>query len=90
MSGIGSKSIIDFPTKLPMIVKPKSFTSKKLVVYLLNDINCREKLIIQKNFIKDKSYLKADNVVYNMINSISGTPYKINKELLDYLINIIC
>jgi DNA-directed RNA polymerase len=83
---IGEKSIIDFPLKLPMIVKPKHYSKGKLGGYLLNDVRYKENLIIHKNIIKDSSYVKDDNIIYNMVNNISNVPYKINTDLLDYLI----
>lgn len=82
----GSKFILDLPLKLPMIVKPKPYNNNVLGGYLLNYINYREQLIIPKNIIKDKSFVKEDNLIYNMINNISCIPYKINKELLDFIL----
>lgn len=69
-----------------MVVKPKSYNKNILGGYLLNDVNYREELIINKNIIKDKSLVKDDNIIYNMINGISSIAYKINTELFDYLL----
>lgn len=80
LSKIGD--IIDFPLKLPMIVKPKPHNI--LVGYLLNDVYYRQDLIINKNIINDKSVIKDDNVFYNMINEINSIPY--NTDLLDYIL----
>ena len=82
---IRSKSMIYFPLKLPMIVKPNEYGNNKLGGYLLNDVKYSEQLIIKKNIIKNKSFIKNDNVIYNMINNINSTPYKINTELIDYI-----
>lgn len=86
LSEIGIKSIRDFPLKLPMIVKPKPHNNNILGGYLLNDVYYKEELIIHKNIIKNKSVIKEDNIIYNMINEISSIPYRINTDLLDYIL----
>ena len=83
---MSDKSILDFPLKLPMIVKPKPYNHNILGGYLLNDVNYREEFIIHKNIIKHKSIVKDDNIIYDMVNNISCVPYKINKELLEYIL----
>ena len=83
---VRSKSMTDFPLKLPMIVKPKDFNKESLGGYLLNDVKYSEQLIIHKEIIKNKSLIKDDNVIYDMVNKISSTPYKINNELLDFIL----
>ena len=81
------KSIIDLPLKLPMIVKPKPYNSRSLGGYLLNNVRyCEDLIIKKKNIIKDISIVKDDNIIYDMVNNISSTPYKINTELLDYIL----
>jgi DNA-directed RNA polymerase len=80
------KGILDLPLKLPMIVKPKNFNSDSLGGYLLNDVRYQEDLIIHKYSIKDKSQIKENNIIYDMIIKISAVPYKINIKLLDFLI----
>ena len=42
LANIHSKSILNLPLKLPMIVKPKPFDNNILGGYLLNDINYKE------------------------------------------------
>jgi DNA-directed RNA polymerase len=81
-----SKSLVDLPLKLPMIIKPKEYSKNKLGGYLLNDVNYSEDLIIKKYNIKNKSLISDENIIYNMINNISSTPYKINTELFDYIL----
>jgi DNA-directed RNA polymerase len=76
----------NIPSKLPMICKPMSYTRIRLGGYLLNDVNYSEDLIIKKYNIKNKSLISAENIIYNMINNISSTPYKINTELFDYIL----
>ena len=77
--------MLDFPLKLPMIVPPKPYSKGILGGYLLNDVKYNEELIIYNRVSKDRSFVENKNVIYNMINSISSTPYKINLQLLDYL-----
>lgn len=78
------KKIYSVPTRLPMIVPPKPYASNKLGGYLLNDVLEIDDLIIDKASYKYKSNIEKD-IIYRMVNNISSTPYKINKQLLDYL-----
>lgn len=81
--------IINLPTKLPMICEPKSYTKSNLGGYLLNDIKFTENLFIEKKAYGINSVLfdNNNNIIYDLINKISKTPFKINVTLLDYLIN---
>ena len=79
--------ILNMPTKLPMIVKPKPYTKKKLGGYLLNDSRIIESLIIEKNSYKINSVLSDCSIIYDMINKISCTPFKINVDLLNYILD---
>ncbi len=78
--------IINMPTKLPMIVKPKPYTKDALGGYLLNDVKFSEGLFIEKKAYSINSVLSDCNKIYDMINKISSTPFKINETLLNYLI----
>ena len=42
-------SIVNFPNKLPMFVKPKDYTHDELGGYLLNDVRYSEEIVIDKN-----------------------------------------
>lgn len=44
-----------------------------------------DKLIIEKKGYKHDSYLRNDNIIYDVVNNISSVPYKINIEVLNYL-----
>jgi DNA-directed RNA polymerase len=68
-----------------MIVKPKHYSKGELGGYLLNNVKYKEDLIIHKSTIKVVSYVKDDNIIYQMVNNISNVAYKINIDLLDYL-----
>lgn len=70
------------PTKLPMIVKPKLHTSSKKGGYLLNDDLYTENLIIDKSRYRDFSKIMDNNVIYDMVNNLSSTPFKINEKVL--------
>lgn len=83
---IREKSLMDFPLRLPMLVEPKPYDKGVLGGYLLNDVNYKQELIIHKSIFKDKSVVKDDNVIYNMVNNIGSTPHKINTELFDYIL----
>ena len=70
--------VFDLPLKLPMIVKPKKYDEDNLGGYLLNDVKYKDDLIVHKNFIKNKSFISKNNIIYNMVNKISGVAFKIN------------
>ena len=78
--------VITAPLKLPMIIKPKPYTENKLGGYLLNDDMYTEEMIIDKVAYKEKSKVLKDNIIYNTINNMSSTPFKVNKDLLEYLL----
>ena len=69
-----------------MIVKPKSYTENKLGGYLLNDDMYTENMIIDKVAYKHTSKILKDNIIYKTVNNMSSTPFKVNKDLLDYLL----
>jgi len=77
--------IIDLPNKLPMIVKPRPYKADTSGGYLLNDINYKEDIFISKKGYALNSEILANNKVYDMINHINSTPFKVNTALLDYL-----
>jgi len=79
-------TVILAPLKLPMIVKPKFYTENKLGGYLLNDDMYTENMIIDKVAYKYTSKILKDNIIYKTINNMSSTPFKVNKDLLDYLL----
>lgn len=68
-----------------MIVKPKKYDSDSLGGYLLNDVEYADTLIIPKKSYGKDSVVNNENIIYHMINNISGTPFKINTELLDFI-----
>ena len=79
-------TVIIAPLKLPMIVKPKVYTENKLGGYLLNDDMYTEDMIVDKVAYKYTSKVLKDNIIYKTVNNMSSTPFKVNKDLLDYLL----
>lgn len=81
--------IFSVPTKLPMIVEPKPYKMIDGKIqpggYLKNDIFYSENLFIDKVGYRDTTKLKQDNDVIDLINGVSRVPYKINKEVLEYI-----
>lgn len=82
-----SKNIYVIPLKLPMIVEPKVYHHDQLGGYLLNDVKVTEGLIIDKANYKEYSTIEKDNnIFYDMVNNLNKTPYKVNKEVLNFII----
>lgn len=74
------------PLKLPMIVEPKTYSPKQLGGYLLNDVELTENLLINKANYKESSVIERDShVIYDMVNHMNKTPYKVNKEVLEFI-----
>lgn len=74
------------PLKLPMIVEPKPYSDNNLGGFLLNDIEYDESLISKKIGYDIPSTVE-DNNFYNTINNLMKIPFKINVNLLNYLVN---
>lgn len=67
-----------------MIAKPKPYANNMLGGYLSNDIYEKDPLIIDKVAYRDKSKINLDTV-YNVVNRLAQTGFKINLELLEFL-----
>lgn len=78
LSTSNKHTIINMPTKLPMVVKPKSYSKNVLGGYLLNDVKFAEGIFIEKKAYSINYVLSACSNIYDMINKISSTPFKIN------------
>jgi DNA-directed RNA polymerase len=83
---IGEKKFVTLPLKLPMIVKPKEYTPTKLGGYLLNDEEYTDNIFIDKFNNREKT-VSIDSNIYEIINNISSIGYKINKDVLKFVIN---
>lgn len=82
---VDNNKIYVVPLKLPMIVEPKPYTSKELGGYLLNDVEKTESLLINKANYKQDSDIVKGNIIYDMVNNINKTSYKINNEVLEFI-----
>lgn len=77
-------------TNLPMIVKPKNYGWNKhkkreiLGGYLLNDIEKISTLIIKNPDQKEQSRITDTNIVYDVVNTLASTAFKINNKMLDF------
>jgi DNA-dependent RNA polymerase len=88
--------LLHLPNKLPMIVPPKPYkkiikNNKEIEVlggYLLNDIEYTDNLILNNwELAVETKILKKKNIIYDMVNNISSVAYKINTQVLDFIIN---
>ena len=85
--------LMHLPLKIPMIVKPKPYyrdiINNKIVErlggYLLNDIKTTNHLLIDKWNLKECSKIQDENVVYDLVNNMSGIGYKINRDVLNFI-----
>lgn len=80
-------------TYLPMIVKPKNYGWNKhkqreiLGGYLLNDIEKISTLNIKNPYQKAQSKIKDINIVYDLVNTLASTAFKINNKMLDFILD---
>jgi DNA-directed RNA polymerase len=80
------------PYKIPMIVKPnKYFITESgreiLGGYLLNDREFVSPLIIKNSELKEQSKISKNNYIYKMINNMSSVGFKINEDVLNFIID---
>jgi hypothetical protein len=81
-----NNSIAVLPINLPMIVQPKDYSKKDLGGFLLNNVEYEQSLITPKPGYDIPSTIEDENIVYKVVNSMMKTPFKINKDLLNYLL----
>lgn len=74
------------PLTLPMIVKPKDYSENQLGGYFLNDVDYTDRLISTKFGYKSSSKIDSKGLLYSVVNKLMKTAFKINEDLLDYLI----
>lgn len=75
------------PYRIPMVVEPKSYGDGILGGYLLNGDKYDNNIIIRSSDLKYRSQLQHENKVYNLVNGVMKVPYKINTELLDFILD---
>lgn len=79
------RNVISVPMRLPMIVKPKPYDKNKLGGYLLNDEEEATELVIEKSAYKSPSFIENTSIIYDIVNSLNSTGFKINSELLEFV-----
>jgi hypothetical protein len=67
-----------------MVCLPKKYTSNVVGGYLLNNEKYYEEIFIDKRAYAFSSVL-TNNTIYDMVNNISSTPFKVNIELFHFL-----
>ena len=80
-------SVVTIPMNLPMIVKPKPYSEEDLGGYLLNGVEYDQPLFTKKIGYANNSEIDDDSIIYSVINNMMETPFKVNKDLLNYLLN---
>jgi DNA-directed RNA polymerase len=81
-------NILVAPLHLPMIVKPKEYGPNVLGGYLLNDVEYSSELITKRmDQLGITCVDRSDNIVYDSINKMMNTAFKINTTLLYYLVD---
>lgn len=77
------------PPKLPMIVKPKPYELKDgrvtLGGYLNNDVFYTKGIFIDKIGYRDTTKINKENDIITLINGVSSTPYKINRDTFEFI-----
>jgi DNA-directed RNA polymerase len=68
-----------------MVCKPKPYAPNILGGYMLNDENEINKLFIKKALYRHESYINYENIIYDTINLMMNCPFKINKNVLDFI-----
>lgn len=81
-----NNSIAVLPINLPMIVPPKDYSKKDLGGFLLNNVEYEQYLITPKPGYDIPSIIEDENIIYKVVNGMMKTPFKINKDLLNYLL----
>lgn len=89
--------VLSLPHRLPMIVKPKLYkwnstdsNYSQLGGYLLNDDKYIDEVFLSNWELSSKSTLLSDNTIWSMINSVNSVGFRINSEVLDFIINNNC
>ena len=78
--------------KIPMVVPPKAYGrdlkngQEILGGYLQNDIKYISPLIIKNSELKEQSYIKNENVIYDTINNLNSVGFKINIPVLEFIL----
>jgi hypothetical protein len=68
-----------------MIVKPLKRYKDSLGGYLLNDKLFINDLITKRPIYKINSTIEPNNCIYNAVNGLTSTPFKVNNKVLDFI-----
>ena len=86
--------VIILPHRIPMIVKPKLYQwnsqegkYSELGGYLLNGKMYSNKIILPNWELSSKSTLLSENIVCSMVNKINSVGFRINSDVLDFILN---
>jgi len=83
---ISNNTVFNLPKRMPMIVPPKPYTKQCFGGYLLNDELTTDSLLKPKRNNKELTTIKDDNIIYDLVNNISSVGYKINKDVLEFIL----
>jgi len=90
------RSMIHVPEKLPMLVQPKKYLRVNLDLnkqkelyggYLYNGHLLEEDIIIKNYRLNNNSIISDKNIIYDTINNMSSVEYKINKDVLYFILD---
>ena len=70
-----------------MIHLSKDYNENSLGGYLLNDVEYNEDVFALKNNYNNSSMISNDNKLFYLLNNTVKTPFKVNKDLLSYLMS---
>jgi DNA-directed RNA polymerase len=86
--------VLILPHRIPMIVKPKLYKWNRkegkysqLGGYLLNGEMYSNEIILLNWELSSKSTLLSDNIVCSMVNKINSVGFRINSDVLDFILN---
>ena len=83
------QKIFTLPSKLPMISPPKEYSLSKNGItyggYLLNGLKYINNIFIEKIGYGKPTVIKDRNIIVDLINGLSRTPYKINIDTLNFI-----
>jgi DNA-directed RNA polymerase len=86
--------LLTLPHRIPMIVKPRKYnwnskegTYSQLGGYLLNGEKYINEIILPNWELSSESILLSNNIVCSMVNKINSVGFKINSDVLDFILN---
>jgi DNA-directed RNA polymerase len=59
---------------------------KKLGGYYLNDVESTDEIVLETWELKTKNMFSVNNDIFNMINFVNSVSFKINEEVLDFIL----